>query len=76
MSEAVIVAIVSGACTLMGSLLGVVAAGKLTNHRLQELEKKVSELTEKLASGAFVQAAPAKKEKASVGSPGHQSIRH
>ena len=41
MSEAVIVAIVSGACTLLGSLLGVVAAGKLTNHRLEQLEKKV-----------------------------------
>ena len=41
MSEAVIVAVVSGACTLLGSLLGVVASGKLTNHRLVQLEKKV-----------------------------------
>lgn len=41
MNEAVIVAIVSGVCTLLGSLLGVVASGKLTNHRLEQLEKKV-----------------------------------
>lgn len=41
MSEAIIVAIVSGVCTLLGSALGVVASSKLTNFRLQELEKKV-----------------------------------
>lgn len=41
MSEAIIVAIVSGVCTLLGSGLGVIASSKLTNFRLQELEKKV-----------------------------------
>ena len=41
MSEAVIVAIVSGVCTLLGSGLGVVASSKLTSFRLQQLENKV-----------------------------------
>ena len=41
MSEALIVAIVSGVCTLLGSGLGVIASSKLTTFRLQQLEKKV-----------------------------------
>ena len=42
MSDAIIVAILGFAGTLMGSLLGVVAAQKLTQYRLQQLEEKVS----------------------------------
>ena len=42
MSEAVFVAILGFAGTLMGSLLGVVAAQKLTQYRLQQLEDKVN----------------------------------
>lgn len=42
MSEAVFVAILGFAGTLMGSLLGVVAAQKLTQYRLQQLEEKVN----------------------------------
>lgn len=40
-SDVVVVAVISGACTLLGSMFGVIASGKLTNYRLQELEKKV-----------------------------------
>lgn len=42
MSEAVIVAILGFAGTLLGSLLGVVAAQKLTQYRLAQLEEKVN----------------------------------
>lgn len=42
MSEAVLVAILGFAGTLAGSLLGVVAAQKLTQYRLAQLEEKVS----------------------------------
>lgn len=46
MSEGVIVAIVSGICTLLGSGLGVVASNKLTTFRLQQLENKVEKHNE------------------------------
>ena len=42
MSEAVLVAILGFAGTLAGSLLGVVAAQKLTQYRLAQLEEKVN----------------------------------
>ena len=42
MSEAVIVAILGFAGTLLGSLLGVMAAQKLTQYRLSQLEEKVN----------------------------------
>lgn len=41
MSEGILVAIVSGLCTLLGSALGVIASNKLTQYRLQKLEEKV-----------------------------------
>lgn len=40
-SDVVLVAVISGACTLLGSMFGVIASGKLTNYRLEQLEKKV-----------------------------------
>lgn len=43
MTEAVIVAILSLVGTLGGSLCGILTANKLTNYRIQELEKKVAE---------------------------------
>lgn len=43
MSETVLVAILSLAGTLGGSLLGILASNKLTIYRLQQLEKKVEE---------------------------------
>ena len=41
MSEAILVAVISGVCTLLGSLGGVVASSSLTQYRLKQLERKV-----------------------------------
>lgn len=42
MSEAVLVAILGFAGTLLGSLFGVLTAQKLTQYRLGQLEEKVN----------------------------------
>ena len=42
MSEAILVAIISGACTLIGSCGGVIASSRLTQYRLAQLEEKVN----------------------------------
>ena len=42
MSNEVLVALLGLLGTFLGSLLGVVAAGKLTQYRLQQLEEKVN----------------------------------
>lgn len=42
MSEAIIVALLGFAGTLLGSLFGVLAAQKLTQYRLAQLEDKVN----------------------------------
>lgn len=41
MNDTVIVAVLSLAGTLFGSLAGIITSGKLTNYRLAELEKRV-----------------------------------
>ena len=41
MSEVVIVAVLSLLGTLIGSLAGILTANKLTNYRIEQLEKKV-----------------------------------
>lgn len=41
MTEAIVVALLGFAGTLLGSLLGVLAAQKLTQYRLGQLEEKV-----------------------------------
>lgn len=41
MSETVVVAIISLAGTLLGSLGGILTSNKLTNYRIAQLEKKV-----------------------------------
>lgn len=41
MSEAIIVSIISLIGTLGGSLGGILVANKLTNYRVEQLEKKV-----------------------------------
>lgn len=41
MSETIVIAILSLFGTLLGSLGGILTANKLTNYRIQELEKKV-----------------------------------
>ena len=42
MTDAIIVAILGFAGTLLGSLFGVLAAQKLTQYRLEQLEEKVN----------------------------------
>ena len=42
MSEAVIVAIISGVCTLIGSFGGVMATSSLTAYRIKKLEEQVN----------------------------------
>lgn len=41
MSDVVIVAIISFAGTILGSLFGVITANKLSNYRIEQLERKV-----------------------------------
>lgn len=41
MDSTIIVAIISFAGTLLGTIGGILASSKLTNYRLQELEEKV-----------------------------------
>lgn len=41
MNETILVALISCAGTLFGSLFGIVASAKLTNFRISELERKV-----------------------------------
>lgn len=41
MSETIVIALLSLFGTLLGSLGGILTANKLTNYRIQELEKKV-----------------------------------
>ncbi len=42
MTEAVVVAVLGFAGTLLGSLFGILAAQKLTQYRLSQLEEKVN----------------------------------
>ena len=42
MSDAVLVAVISGVCTLLGSCGGVIASSRLTQYRLAQLEKQVN----------------------------------
>lgn len=41
MQSEILVAVIAGVGTLAGSFFGLLANGKLTNHRLEQLEKKV-----------------------------------
>lgn len=41
MDNTIIVAVLSFAGTVVGSLFGVLASAKLTNYRIEQLEKKV-----------------------------------
>lgn len=42
MSEAIVIALIGFLGTLAGSAIGVIASAKLTNYRLEQLEKKVN----------------------------------
>ena len=41
MSDTVIVALISGVFTLVGTIGGILASAKMTNYRIEQLEKKV-----------------------------------
>lgn len=41
MNDAVLVAIISGVCTLIGSGGGIIASAKLSNYRIKKLEEQV-----------------------------------
>ena len=41
MGEAILVAVLSLCGTLIGSIAGILTANKLTNYRIEQLEKKV-----------------------------------
>ncbi len=41
MNETILVAVMSLVGTLVGSICGILAANKLTNYRIEQLEKKV-----------------------------------
>lgn len=43
MSDVIVVALLSLAGTLFGSFGGIVTANKLTNYRIEQLERKVAE---------------------------------
>ena len=43
MESTVLVAIISGVFTLIGSFVGVVTSNHLTNYRMEQLEKKVEQ---------------------------------
>ena len=47
MTSDVVIALVAGASSIIGSSVGAFATSKLTNYRLEELEKKVNELMNK-----------------------------
>ncbi|MCI7692804.1 MAG: hypothetical protein MSR67_10555 [Oscillospiraceae bacterium] len=42
MDSAIIVAIISGLFTLIGSFGGIIASSRLTTYRIQQLEEKVN----------------------------------
>ncbi|MDD3400712.1 MAG: hypothetical protein PHT58_03680 [Eubacteriales bacterium] len=41
MDASMITAIISGVGTLAGSLIGIIVSNRLTNYRIEQLEKKV-----------------------------------
>ena len=51
MSESLLVALISGFCTLAGSCAGVLASSRLTQYRLAQLEKRVAQHNNLIPSG-------------------------
>lgn len=47
MTSDVVIALVAGASSIIGSSIGAFATSKLTNYRLEELEKTVHEIVKK-----------------------------
>ena len=47
MTSDILIAIIAGTSSILGSSAGVMATSKLTNYRLEQLEKKVDALTKR-----------------------------
>jgi len=47
MTSDVVIALVAGASSIIGSSIGAFATSKLTNYRLEELEKTVHEIVKR-----------------------------
>lgn len=43
MEASIVVAVISGICTLAGSFAGLVASSRLTAYRIQQLERRVDQ---------------------------------
>ena len=43
MSDAVVTALISGAFTITGIVIGIIASSSLTRYRIKQLERKVDE---------------------------------
>lgn len=42
MNDTIIVALISGLCTLLGGAIGAIASSNLTNYRIERLEQEVN----------------------------------
>lgn len=52
MSDPIVVSIIGGACTALASIVSVALSSRLTNYKIQQLEKKVekhNQLVERMA---------------------------
>lgn len=46
MPSEVIIALITGLASLSGAIIGALASSKLTNYRLEQLEKKVDDMSD------------------------------
>lgn len=70
MTDTIIVALLSLAGTLIGSLAGILAASKLTNYRIEQLEKKVDK------HNGFGQRIPVIEEQIKVANHRIEDLEH
>lgn len=47
MGSDLIIAVIAGASSVLGSSVGVIASSRLTNYRLEKLESKVDEIAKR-----------------------------
>lgn len=70
MTDTIIVALLSLAGTLLGSLAGIIASSKLTNYRIEQLEKKVDK------HNGFGQRIPVIEEQIKVANHRIEDLEH
>ena len=70
MTDTIIVALLSLAGTLIGSLAGILAASKLTNYRIEQLKKKVDK------HNGFGQRIPVIEEQIKVANHRIEDLEH